>query len=111
MIIENINNEKSNGQVAITRTIAGLKAKVEIYPFNMDFCINEYEANIHKRKYKKTIDTLIDSDGQFTVVLMMRGGVDEKFFKVFKFMGWLFFQFKVLSFVFKSLISHEVMIV
>ena len=71
--------------MAITRSIAGLKAKVDIYPFNLDFCINEYETNIHKRKYKKTIDLLISSNSQFTVALMMRGGIDEKFFKVFKF--------------------------
>lgn len=42
IIIENINNEKSNGEVVVSRSIAGLKAKVEIYPFNLDFCVNEY---------------------------------------------------------------------
>jgi hypothetical protein len=57
----------------------------------MDFCINEYETNVHKRKYKKTIDLLIGSNSQFTVVLMMKGGIDDKFFKVFKFSNWFHF--------------------
>jgi hypothetical protein len=34
MLIENINNERYNGDIKINRSIVGLKAAVDIIPFN-----------------------------------------------------------------------------
>lgn len=42
----------------------------------MEFCINEYQSNVHKRKYKKVVEILIEKENHFTVVLMMKGGID-----------------------------------
>ncbi len=37
LIIENIVNERTRGDVTIMRSITGLKSKVEILPLNMEF--------------------------------------------------------------------------
>lgn len=37
LIIENIINERTKGEVAIMRSISGLKSKVDILPLNPEF--------------------------------------------------------------------------
>jgi len=32
--------------------------------------------NVHKRKFKKNVDLLVENENHLTVVLMMRGGID-----------------------------------
>lgn len=57
LIIENINNERTKGEVTIMRSINGLKSKVEILPINQDFEVDlpeDYGA-IEKQEGRKVI--------------------------------------------------------
>ena len=73
MIIENINNERMKGQIRILRSIDGLKADLPLQPINKEF------------KKSKSIEVVIKSNSDFTVVLMMKGGIDRNFFENFDF--------------------------
>ena len=73
MIIENINNERTKGQIRILRSIDGLQADQPIEPINKEF------------KKSKSIEVIIKSESHFTVVLMMKGGIDRNFFHTFDF--------------------------
>ena len=75
MIIENINNEKVRGEVKVIRSIDGLSGSLPIEPINKEF------------ENKKLIEVMIKGNSYFTVVLMMKGGIDKKFFKNFNFVG------------------------
>lgn len=75
MIIENINNEKVRGSVKVIRSIDGLSANLPIEPINKEF------------GDKKQIEVMVKGSSYFTVVLMMKGGIDKKFFKSFNFLG------------------------
>ena len=72
LIIENINNEKHDGDVKINRSIEGLEASLPIVPFNKEF-------------KKDSLSIVIRSNRQYTVVLMMKGGIDKEFFLNFDF--------------------------
>lgn len=57
-IIENINNERFNGDIRINRSIGGIKAAVDIVPFNIEF----YQQNSNKMPFKNQISVYISSD-------------------------------------------------
>jgi hypothetical protein len=85
LIIENIVNERVNGDVTVMRSIRGLKCKVLILPVNREF-YEEVEENGEKRcRLKEEIELDIPKGDNFTVVLKLRGGIDRKFFKSFDF--------------------------
>lgn len=71
-IIENINNEKSSGEVKILRTIEGLES-YNIVPINQEFLKN------------KKLEIKIKSLESYTVVLKVLGGVDRAFLQQFDF--------------------------
>lgn len=81
LLIENINNERYNGDIKINRSINGLKAAVDLIPFNIDF----YQQKNNKLPYKTQISVYIQADKSYTVILMMRGGIDIPFIKKFDF--------------------------
>ena len=68
LIVENINNEKTMGVTKVRRMINNLKSEHEIEPFNSEF--NE----------RNVLEVSIEPESYFTVVLMMKGGIDKKFF-------------------------------
>ena len=68
------------------RSINGLKACVEIIPINKEFYqISEQEKKKNPNNYKNNIAINIPQESSFTVVLKMKGGIDNKFFQVFDF--------------------------
>ena len=73
LIIENINNEKTKGNVRVLRSLEVLHAELPIVPLNKEF------------KGKKALEITIKSNCHYTVVLMMKGGIDRKFFQNFDF--------------------------
>ena len=73
MIIENINNERTKGQIRILRSIDGLKSNLPIEPFNKEF------------KKCKAMEVIIKNNSHYTVILMMKGGIDREFFQNFDF--------------------------
>ena len=72
LIIENINNEKVQGDIKINRSIEGLESELPIVPFNREF-------------NKQNLSIIIKNNCQFTVILMMKGGIDREFFINFDF--------------------------
>ena len=72
-IIENINNEKTKGNIRILRSIEGLHCSLPIVPLNLDF------------KGNQDLEITIKPNCHYTVVLMMKGGIDKKFFQNFDF--------------------------
>lgn len=73
LIIENINNERTKGQIKILRSIEGLKSSVQIEAVNKEF------------QKGREIEVVIRHNCHFTVVLKMRGGIDRQFFRTFDF--------------------------
>ena len=73
LIIENIHNEKTKGNVRVLRSLEVLHAELPIVPLNKEF------------KGKKALEITIKSNYHYTVVLMMKGGIDRKFFQNFDF--------------------------
>lgn len=71
------------------RSINGLKASVDIIPINKEFYeISEEERKKNPKKFKNNITINIAQESSFTVVLKMKGGIDNKFFQVFDFGNW-----------------------
>lgn len=81
VLIENINNERYNGDIRINRSISGLKATVDLIPFNVEF----YQQKNSRLPFKTQISVYISTDKSYTVILMMRGGIDLPFLKRFDF--------------------------
>jgi hypothetical protein len=54
---------------------------VDLVPFNLDF----YQQKNNKLPFKTQISVYIQADKSFTVILMMRGGIDLPFLKKFDF--------------------------
>ena len=68
------------------RSINGLKASVDIILINKEFYeISEQERKKNPNKFKKNITIKIPQESSFRVVLKMKDGFDNKFFKVFDF--------------------------
>jgi hypothetical protein len=87
LIIENIVNERVNGDVTVMRSIRGLKCRVQILPVNREFYEEgRGEGEGEKRwRLKEEIELDIPKGENFTVVLKLKGGIDKKFFKSFDF--------------------------
>ena len=54
---------------------------MDLVPFNLEF----YQQKNNKLPFKTQISVYIAADKSYTVVLMMRGGVDVTFLKKFDF--------------------------
>lgn len=80
-MIENINNERFNGDIRINRSIGSIRGKVEVAPFNIEF----YQNKSSKVPFKNSISIRIPADQSYTVVLMTRGGVDRELLNRFDF--------------------------
>lgn len=67
------------------RSINGLNASVEIMPFNKQFYENVNKTHKSKSAYKHQITVDIAQNQAYTVVLMMKGGLDHAFLQAFDF--------------------------
>ena len=81
LMIENINNERPNGDIRINRSIGNMRSVSAVVPFNMDFYLNKNT----KMPFKTNISIYIPNDKDFTVVLMTHGGIDRSLLKRFDF--------------------------
>lgn len=81
IMIENINNERFNGDIRINRSIGSIKGEVEVIPFNYDF----YQHKTNRVPFRTQISIRIPPDGAYTVLLMTRGGIDRTLLKKFDF--------------------------
>lgn len=84
LLVENINNERYQGDIRITRSLAGLAAAVDLLPFNREFYLHKNP----KGTYSTHLTAYIPADKSYTVVLMMRGGIDLSFLRKFDFGKW-----------------------
>lgn len=78
-IIENINNERFSGDIRINRSIGGIKSKVELVPFNVEF----YQPKANNGPFRTQICVYVPADNSYTVILMTRGGLDPVLLKHF----------------------------
>lgn len=76
LIIENINNQKLKEDVKVHRDISGIPCQVKLLPINKEFWPE-------KGKMISEIDILIPKLSSFTIVLKMRGGMDNKLIQMF----------------------------
>jgi hypothetical protein len=81
MLFENVNNERYQGSIRINRSIAGLKPALELLPFNREF----YLQKPPNAPFNPHLSVYIPADHSYTVVLMMRGGIDLPFLRKFDF--------------------------
>ena len=80
-MIENINNERFNGDIRINRSIGSIRSLATVVPFNFEF----YHNKGSKLPFKTNISIFIPNDKSFTVVLMTHGGIDKTLLKRFDF--------------------------
>ena len=73
LIVENINNEKVTGDVNIRRKINYIKSNLSIEPFNSEF------------NKDNVLEVAVAPGDYYTVVLLMKGGIDRNFFQNFNF--------------------------
>lgn len=73
LIIENINNQRTKGEIRIVRSIRDLKSTKEIWGINREF------------NKGKMLEVKIKGGQHYTIVLLMQKGVDDHFFKSFDF--------------------------
>jgi hypothetical protein len=81
LMVENINNERFNGDIRINRSIGSTRSSSSVLPFNLDF----YLQRNGTAPFKTSISVYIPSDQAYTVVLMTRSGVDQALLKRFDF--------------------------
>jgi len=81
LIIENINNERFQGDIRINRSITGIKSTLDLVPFNIEF----YQQRQNKMPFRTQINVYIQADKSYTVILLTRGGVDLSLLKRFDF--------------------------
>ena len=77
------------------RSIDGLQAQQPIEPINKEF------------RRSKSIEVIIKSDSHFTVVLMMKGGIDRNFFHTFDF-GSKWFSSNIFLLIFFIIFSVSI---
>lgn len=71
--------------MSVIRSIRGLKCQSEILPVNSEFYKKVEKNGKVWMKLNEEIELDIGEEEHYTVVLRMRKGIDNKFFKTFDF--------------------------